>query len=494
MNILYITTILAIYILLMLIHKTEKKQNILTWLPISVVLIFCYNIFICLICTFIGVLCSLVNLSICNSILIAILTSILLKTKKVQKYYFKIGDLAFAGLLLVLVGFIAYKQYGFPFNIKYEITDGSTHYFFAQQFYENSTLLFNKTTDDILGIYNSNFRLPGAYINQGILFKVFEEVIYPVDVFILFDIFILYLSGILFYQLLQDFSKSNNKLKPLAMIFSIMYVMGYQLNSMLYGYVYLSFALVIIIAFLILMQKSETEEMPKIVALPILSLISLGIFFSYAYFIPIIYIAIIIKLIIKSVKNKQKILCAKNLMTLVYLIIIPLILGVTYFIIFPIINNMKTEISTIGVQGAIYENYITNYLCFIPIFLISIILLIKNKDKNENNYSSILFILSIIFAIILLIGNKLEIVSRYYFFKAYYVIWILAIYNFYTSLSYVLTQKNKTLKIITYIYIVIYILLLVIATLIFNKNAIDRNEYILKHEELNILKKVENSI
>ena len=469
MNIIYIISIVAIYILFMLMHKTEKKQNLIGWLAISSILVLCYNILICLICTFIGILCTLHNLTICNIMMIAILSIILIKNKKIQKYYIKISDIIFSILTLILVIFIAYKQYGFPFNIKYEITDGSTHYFFAQQFYEKSTLLYSKSTDDFLGLYNSGFRLPGAYINEGILFTLFDEVVPKTDLFIIFDIFVLYMSAILFYSLLKTHIKENKKMNILVWVLAIMYMLGYQLNSMLYGYVYLSLALDIIIAFLLVMASCKNEKISYMVELPILSLLSLGIFFSYAYFIPIIYISILIDIIIEANQNKEKIVSIENINKMLYLIIIPSIIGISYFIIMPLVSGMKTEISTIGVNGKIYENYITNLLAFIPIVIIDIVIIIKNK-KKENNYGSILFIMSLLFALILWIGNKLEIVSDYYFFKAYYIIWPLTIYNTFLSLNRILTDKPKSLKIITFIYISIYLISIIISTLIMQKN------------------------
>lgn len=469
MNIIYIISIVAIYILFMLMHKTEKKQNLIGWLAISSILVLCYNIFICLICTFIGILCTLQNLTICNIMMIAILSIILMKSKKIQKYYDKNSDIIFAALMLILITSIAYKQYGFPFNIKYEITDGSTHYFFAQQFYEKSTLLYNKSTDDFLGIYNSSFRLPGAYINEGILFNVFDEVVLKTDLFIIFDLFVLYMSAILFYNLLKIHVKENKKMNILVWVLAIMYMLGYQLNSMLYGYVYLSLALDIVIAFMLVMETCKIEKISNMIALPILSLLSLGIFFSYAYFIPIIYIAILIYIIVEAKQKKEKILSVENISKILYLIIIPLILGVAYFIIMPLASRMKIEISTIGVNGRIYENYITNLLAFIPIFILDIVLAIKNKRK-ENDYGVILFIMSLLFALILWIGNKLEIVSDYYFFKAYYIIWPLTIYNTFILLNKILTEKQKSVKIITYIYTAVYVVAIIISTLIMKKN------------------------
>ena len=326
MNILYIITIVAVYILFMLMHKTDKKQNLILWIATSTILALCYNVLVCVILTFCGALCTLQNLSICNIISIIALLTIILKKKKIQKYYVETLDIIFSVLTLILVIFIAYKQYGIPFGIKYEITDGSSHYFFAQQFYENSTLLYNEYTDDVLQLYNSSFRLPGAYVNEGILFKVFDGIILKTDLFIGFDLLILFLSGILSYYLLKKYSKGDKKLKVIAFIFSIIYMLGYQLNSMIYGYVYLSLALDIIITFLLLMSNYEEEELQDNIAMFILSLISFGIFFTYAYFVPIIYISIIVGIIIKTIQNKEKILSENNMTLIGYLILVPLII------------------------------------------------------------------------------------------------------------------------------------------------------------------------
>lgn len=507
MNIIYIITILAIYTLFMLLHKTEKKQNAIAWIAISTILILCYNIFISIILTFIGILCTLGNLSICNLIIVGILLTIILKTKKTQKYYIKTSDIIFLIVLLTLVIVIAYNQYGFPFNIKYQITDASSHYFFAYEFYEQSTLLYKGDIEDNLGIKDLDFRLPGAYVNEGILFKVFDGILLKTDWFIIFDLFILYLSGILFYYLLREHTKPKQRIPIIEAVISIIYVMGYPLNSMLYGYVYLSLALAMVLAFLLMMKKYEKEDMSYTIILPILTAISFGIFFSYAYFIAVIYIAVIINLIIKSVRKKEKIISEDHLIEVISLIIIPLILGITYFIILPLAKGGRTEISSIVVDGAIYKNNITNLASFIPIIVVGIILTIKNRKKEnkslENNFSIILFILSIIFAIILFIGNKIGKVSEYYFFKVYYFVWPIAILNMYIALTSILSSKYKIIKIVTYSYISIYAIIIIFSSLAL-KNTIGINDifkhnidyikdgpYILENGEMKILEKIE---
>jgi len=508
MNIIYILTTLSIYILFILIHKTEKRQNLIKWLAISSVLTLCYNIFICLVITFVGGLCTLQNLSICNTIMAVLLLAILVKNKKIQRYKVEKFDVIYSILLLMLVIFIGYKQYGFPLGIKYKTTDASSHYYFAEQFYEKSTLLYKGQTDEFLGVANSDFRLPGAYVNEGILFKIFNGKILNTKLFVIFDLFIIYLSGILCYYVLKTYAKESKKKQILAVIFSMMYMLGYQLNSMLYGYVYLTFALSIVIAFILLIENYEKEQIPYSIALPILALLSFGIFFSYAYFIPIIYISIIVNTIIKSIKNKEKIISEKNIIEIMLLIVNPLILGATYFIVLPLTKGMKTEISTIIVDGAIYKNYITNLLAFLPIIILNIILLIKSKYKEEKkfSFSEILFILSILFAVILFIGNKLGKVSDYYFFKAYYIIWPVAIITTYIAICNIFKCENKILKNGVQIYTYIYIATVIISTLIlktnlginhifyFNNHLIAEIECILENGELQLLEKVKEPI
>lgn len=504
MKLLYVITILAIYVLFILIRKTDKKQNIVLWMAVSVIMVICYNVFICVICTFIKVTCTLQNLSICNTIATILLLTFLIINKKIQKYYIKILDIIFMIVTLILVVLIAYKNYQFPFNIKYKTTDGGSHFYFADKFYETSTLLYKQDANEMLGVHNYSFRLPGAYVNEGILFRIFDGIVSRTDLFIIFDLIVLYMSGILMYFILKANAKENKKLCVLSAIFAILYMMSYQLNSMLYGYVYLSLALDIIITFILVISNYEKEQISNKIALPILSLLSFGIFFSYAYFVPIIYIAVIINIIIKSIRKKEKIISTENIINVLMTIINPLILGATYFIILPLTMGMKTEVSSISVDGTIYKNYITNFLPFIPILITQIVLLIKNKNKEKKlpHYETILFILSILFAIVLFIGNRIGKVSQYYFFKAYYIIWPLAIINTYIALNKILETKHKVLRIITYIYVCTYILLILISTLVFKKNILIndifntnieytiKNVSVLKHEELKILDNV----
>ena len=87
-----------------------------------------------------------------------------------------------------------------------------------------------------------------------------------------------------------------------------------------------------------------------------------------------------------------------------------------------------------------------------------------------------MFILSMLFTIILFIGNKLKIVSDYYFYKSYYMLWILVICVAFYGIR-ELIARDKKIKNITLIGIAIYCIGLV-SSIIISKNLIFYDIYL----------------
>ena len=102
MEILYILTIILIITLHMLIYKKEEKQNFLKCFILSLVIFLCYNIFICVIMSFIKIKTNLITLSIANVIIISIMALIVYKQRKVQKYFINIIDIVVLVCMLIL--------------------------------------------------------------------------------------------------------------------------------------------------------------------------------------------------------------------------------------------------------------------------------------------------------------------------------------------------------------------------------------------------------
>lgn len=477
MNVIYILTIVLIISLHMLLCKKEEKQNFFSWLIVTIGLFFCYNICICVIISFVKIKSTLVTLSIINCITIFLLGLKIYKDKKIQKYNINKMDIISVIVILITVCVIAIKQYGIPINIKNSITDFSTHYWVADEFYNYSMLLIEDNSD-VLKFFGEQSFMPGSYINTGILFKIFSPIIeetYFCKLFIVFETFMWCLSGLLMYVLLSN-NKKEEKQKILPLVFSLIYMLGYPLNALLSGFSYLQMGLNIIICIIFVMQQKIKQEYRDI----LIFFLTFGIMFSYYYFAPVVFLTIFIQMIVEIKKRKEKIFSVKNILSMVVSLILPGMFGIIYFIMFQIIrfglqvgNYYSNGINT---PGAIYQNFITNTIIFLMLSVFYICYSIKNKKEK---FSNKILIISIIFLIIAFIGMKFEKVSEYYYYKIYYMIWIPLIIVSFSSIE-LFYKKNK---ILTYIGVGIYSIGIIIA-MFFNKNLLFFDIYQNNFEEI----------
>ena len=176
MKIIYVLSVISLFISYLLIKKTDKKVDILKQIVLTIVLLFCYNTFICYCLTFFTISSNLVNLSIINYIFSIIMIIYLVKTKKVQKFSLKKIDILYTFLIAVVTMVSAYMNFGFPFEIKYETGDPATHYLTSELFEEQETLLANqKEPDAVFSSFAS--RKTVSYVNSGLIMKIFENVI-----------------------------------------------------------------------------------------------------------------------------------------------------------------------------------------------------------------------------------------------------------------------------------------------------------------------------
>ena len=476
MSIIYILTIISIITLNMLIYKKEEKLNLISWLIISIGILINYNICICVILSFLKIKSTLITLSIMNIIISILLGIKIKKDGKIQKYNIFILDIIAVVIMFIIVIIVTIMQYGIPINIKNSITDGATHYRVADEFYNYSKLLYEENSD-ILSIFNEGALMPGAYINTGIVFKVFSPVIeetYFCKLFIIFDVAMWLLAGLLMYALLSDNKKESKNI--IALIFSLIYMLGYPLNSVLSGFSYLQVGLNAIICILFVMKQNLKPIYKDI----LMFLLNFGLMFSYYYFAPVVFITIFIQIITEIRKRNEKLFIAKNLLSIMISLILPGLFGIMYFIVFQImkygISFQSNTLSALNMPGPIYQNFILNILIFIFLAIFYIRYCFKNKKES---FSIKLLINAVIFLIILFIGMKLQKVSEYYYYKAYYFLWIPLIYIAFKSIE-LLIEKNK---IITYLGIVIYCIGIMLA-IICDKNLVFFDIYQKNFEEI----------
>lgn len=332
MNIIYAIITIILLIETIMIKKSDEKLNIFNQVVITTILLACYNMLICYIFNLVKLPITLFTLSIANVIIIIIEVIKMLKDKQIQKYYLDKKDIIFILIVLSVIVPIACKQYGNIDSIKYYATDATSHYNASKLFYQSEKLLINNKE------YQSF--MPFTYINEGIIYKILAPIIGEFNlykIFIISDILIWAMSIVIFYLLLKE--KANTWVKFIIIcITSIIFTLGYPLNSMLTGFHYLQVGtnLILCSIFIINMEKL-TNTWKRI----FMFLINIGIIFSYNLFAPLVYIAEFIYFIYNNYKETNKIINRNLIIDILVTLFVPGILAVSYFILPKLLSNRK---------------------------------------------------------------------------------------------------------------------------------------------------------
>lgn len=479
MNIIYILTSLALIISYLLLNKSEKKENLIHSVIISVILFLTYNIFITQVMFFVHLKSTLLNLAIVNIAFSAVFITKEIKTKTIQKYYINKLDIIAVIIILGLAITIVIMNYGTNIAVKHAVTDAATHYFASDDFYRYSTL-FSRESSDTIKWLNTPYLMTGAYVNTGIFLKLFKGIIdetFLVKLYFIFDMFIWMLSGLLMYTALSTNFK-NKKHQRLALVLTIFYMLAYQLNSLFAGFSYLGVGLDIIIGIIIIM-KSEIKTNYKISSL---FLLNLGIMFSYYYFAPVLFLAQLWYILATNKKQNIKIFSKQNIFEILIALVIPGLIGVIYFIGYPLMqaNNKAFDyVGAIATDGFIYEDLIMNIF---PYLLLSEVYIIYIAFKKKNTFIDKLLYLTVIFTLLIYMLMRLEFVSSYYYYKIYYMLFLVLTVSSYEILK-IFVDKGKNVTIIVSGVLIIYSFG-IFSAMILDKNWFVFDIYLINGEEI----------
>lgn len=460
MSIIYTISVIMLFLTTMLLKKKEEKIDIVITVFLGIIVFACYNIVICSIINLLGKTFNLITASIINVIIsVIVLLKILIKDKKIQKYTLKIEDIV-AILIISIIGIIILDiifGFGNELDIKYIQVDASNHYGMTVNFYETGKI-------DIGTI-------PGAYINYGIIFKIFYKYMDTFDgykLFIMCEMLQFIFSGILCYLVIKKNSKTNSTY-VIMILLSILYMIGYPLNGLLCGFVYLQMAINIVAAiFIVLNYYEKINNKYKNI---LLFFLTFGLMFTYYILVPPIFIAVFINEWFslgkeKEIKNKS---ISKFIINNIAIFLIPSIMGLTYFVfpglIDPVNNFMPTTnmASNQAQKGYIFVNYYSMFIIFIPYGIYYLINKIRIKEIDGVCTVFVCTILYVIFSIIL---EKNGIIARYYCMKPYYLLWLVMIVITGVSICNIQNNKNRKIyKILSEGIIIIYMIGAILITI-----------------------------
>ena len=238
------------------------------------------------------------------------------------------------------------------------------------------------------------------------------------------------------YNLLN---RNKNVNPTIPYVLSIIYMISYPLSSIISGFAYLTLGLNFIIGILIVFKEKINEYYKML----LLFLLDFAIIFTYYYFAPIIYLAVFVQIIAEIISKKEKLFCSKNILKVLTTLILPGIFAIVYYFILQYFQNKNNIFSmyssVISTPGPIYKNIITN---IIPFLIFCIIYIINSFKERKIISENIMSLITAIVIVALFMGNHFGVVSEYYNYKVYYLLWMCIVCMAYNGFTLILS-KNK---------------------------------------------------
>ena len=428
MEILYVLSVIILAVAFMLFKKSDEKLNFIKWLIIFSVSFLGYNIFLGMVLGLLNITSHLWLLSLINLAFSSLLGFKAIKRKEIQKYF--VTKLSVVGLILIFVifGVMFFKDlYVHNGDITHRAVDSAVHYRAAKHYSDNLKIFINVEDKTF---FNFNVMQTGAYINDGIFMNVINGItgIEHCYIYQAFEVIVLFLSGLALYSCFIDKIETKRGLIGSLVLFGL-YIYGYPYNSWIFGFSYLSVGIAMVAMLIPVVEMLYSHEnVSRKVVIPLIVLLATGLIFSYCLFVPAIFAAICIYCFLKDFTVEGKTyfkFFKKTTILITSLLLLVTAAGIGYlFIPTFFIEGQTNLVDALKIDGEIYEEKYLNFFAYIPFAIMYAFEFVKKFKNKELEYSDVFAVVIVGFYALLNIGLAFGLVSEYYMFKIYYILWI----------------------------------------------------------------------
>ncbi len=426
MGIFYALTVLVMLVIFVIVKKSDKRLNLVSWIILSLISYLGFNILVCMVFGAMNITTNLLFLSISNLVVALGLGFKIFKDKKIQKFEIRKRDFIAVIVACAIVCYMAVNQYKpLAKTMANASVDASMHYSATINFANNMKIL--SKIDNQTG-YNFKTMQTGAYINTGIFISMVRSILPNFRDYVTFKIFemgILLLNILAFYMLISDKLETKGNF-VFGILFLILYGFAYPYTSLLYGFSYLSVAIAFATGLFYLAKIYDNRKVNFPTMLSLIILMGVGIIFSYCLFVPALFAFICIYVFLKDKKKEEKSYLKffkKSTLLVTGLLLIVTALAICYLVIPTFTDSDQNKLTdAIGFVGGSYKSLYQDFLFYIPFVVLFIYKSIKNKDLN---FQVVALALLVFQTVITFLGLVNGIVSSYYYYKIYYIIWIL---------------------------------------------------------------------
>lgn len=437
------------------VKKSDKQYIAAVWIPVACMVLCSMQGLFAAIFSLVNIPVNLYTLGLINGLAGVPLWMQIRKTKEIQKYEYKWIDLvALAVFGALFVGFVL-KTCSLEFAPHYLAADGAAHLKMA---------LRVMVKQEVIDMYFSA-------LHHGIFIEIFAPFVSSAvyyKLFVLSDMLHLLFAWCMFYAVVRRHAK-DIYLQIAAIIATAIYGCGYPMNSTLFGFTYLGMGVIIISYLLIVTDLFVENEIDRKYAIIMMCLGCFAIFESYVLFMPVVFFSILFAMFIKQYKEK-KLISWDTIKTGLQIFLLPTVLGLVYTYSGIFAEKGTSVGSAIANEGGIYRDLYSNFAILIPFVLFALYNLLKER---KNKLSIILVILLVGFMAVLFILGVSGKVSSYYFYKNYYLLWMIAFELAFVGLTYFDKQARTFVTMGFVTWAVIFVAFLGnFETLIYNKSSL----------------------
>lgn len=403
-SVLFLLNVLIYFVNFLLIEKNKHKVSLIVWMTIGVLFVASSNALIALLYFILKIPINLISIGIVLLALNVVAIIYLMKIKKIQKYEVSIFDgIVLIAIVLITKHFVD-MQFGTSLlKLNFETSDPSVHLKNAMN------VIYNRK---VIGMYMTS-------LNEALILEAFlsfaGNLITAYRIYILFEVVMFALSGIVFYSIVREYLKKSIVMKLTFLFILLMYLIAYPLNCMVFGFGYLSFGVSIAGITILLTNMFVKSEYNKAILGVLIGMLLYGQMITYILFAPVTFLASALTIAYYYFKEK-KLFTKKSILTLVGIYMVPGIIGTIYALKGIFLVNAPNAI--IGLEGYAFKDLYFGFILYIPLAIGCTMGCIKRKETNMIAFANIVMIFYI--CVMFILGYKGK-VSSYYYYKNYFV-------------------------------------------------------------------------
>ena len=376
LSLFYTISYLVLLTGILFFKKNERKLSVLVWITMSVMTSFCLQALSAALLYKTGLPISMPVIAAFNLVTGGILWFFIIKKGR-QNYYLDKADLIAFIVLFLVAGFTYAKRFTIGHDISFASIDSATLYETAKSIVLDQKL----TTNMFLATVNSAMPMQAALPITG-EFYMFKT-------FILWEAGYFLLSGLFFYILIRELLK-NRELKIFAVVSSVIYMLGYPMYSLIFGFSYFGLSISVIAYILYAAILYIDRGVGRLNSVLMLNLGLFGLFLCYMLFVPAIFPGVLLAILI-YMKMTGRLFSLRTVKAGLSIFLAPSIAGLLVTASNLVFLNAGSSGSGssgggggassgptgIAIDGGCYNDMYSNFIILLPLIITGLVICIR---------------------------------------------------------------------------------------------------------------------